>query len=171
MRVIAFLLGLVVIVQIGGFAFLWQHMSETPAPALAIGFEPSTLKGAVQHENEDALRESLRAIVRQELENFGTEMRTAQMTGAAAQPVGSGPVAKTEVAATRITAGSRAAAEASRAVVDRALASGIWTDADNAEILKQAPRLTEAQRVEILDRIFGAINSQQLKTAGSLPSL
>lgn len=171
MRAIAFLLGLVVIVQIGGFAFLWRRMSETPAPTPTIGFEPSTLKGAVQHENEEALSESLRAIVRQELENFRTEIRAAQVPGSVALPPGPVPAAKPETTTTRITAGSRAAADASRAIVDRALASGIWTDSDNAEILKHAARLTEAQRVEILDRIFGAINSQQLKTAGSLPSL
>lgn len=171
MRTIAFLLGLVVVVQIGGFAFLWQRMSERPAAAPAIGFEPSTLKGAVQHENEEALRESLRDIVRQELQTFRTEMRTALATGAAGPSPGAVTVAKVEPSAPKIAAGSRAAADASRVIVDRALASGIWTDADNAEILKQAPRLTEAQRVEILDRIFGAINRKQLKTVGSLPSL
>ncbi len=171
MRAIAFLLGLVVIVQVAGFAFLWQRMSEMPAPPRTIGFEPSTLKGAVRHENEEALRESLRAIVRQELENFRMEARNAQTTGVVALPANPVPVAKTETTAPKVAPGSRAAADASRAIVDRALASGIWTDSDNAEILKYAPRLSEAQRVEILDRIFGAINSQQLKTAGSLPSL
>lgn len=171
MRAIAFLLGLVVIVQIAGFAFLWQRLSEMPASAPTIAFEPSTLKGAVQHENEGALRDSLHAIVQQELENFRTELRTALAANAVVLPASSTPVAKAEPAVTKAAAGSHAAADASRVIVDRALASGIWTDTDNAEILKYAPRLTEAQRVEILDRIFGAINSQQLKTAGSLPSL
>lgn len=172
MRAITVLLGITVIVQVAGFAALWQRMSSLPAPTPTIAFEPDTLKGAVQHENEDALRESLRVVVRQELASLREELRAPREESPPSTAVSPAATAKPEPNADKAAApGSRAAADATRGIVDRALAAGIWTDIDNAEILKYAPRLTEAQRVEILDRIFGAINSQQLKTAGSLPSL
>jgi hypothetical protein len=169
-RPLVVLLGILVVAQIAGFALLWWQMevTRTPPPAPTLSVAPGTLTGAVQLENEDLLRESIRNVVQQELEAFRIDLKQ-EITA------GSGPdralIEAPKPAAPRLPAGNRAAVVTARAVVDRALAAGVWTDADNAEILRQAPRLTEAQRTEILDRIFGAINNQQLKAIGSLPSL
>ncbi len=63
------------------------------------------------------------------------------------------------------------AARRSNEIVDQALASGVWTDADSSALLQVAPRLSERQREGLLNKIFGAINNQELKPVGSLPSL
>lgn len=70
----------------------------------------------------------------------------------------------------RAEANPRVALE-SHAIVDRALAAGVWTDNDNNALLKLSPQMSEAQRVELLEKLFGAINRQQLKAVGALPSL
>jgi hypothetical protein len=169
-RAFAAVLGFLVITQIAGFALLWWQLqvTRTPPPAPTLSVEPGTLTGAVQLEDEDLLRESIRNVVRQELDAFRAELKPEITT--AGSP-GGALLEAPKPAAPRLPAGNRAAVATARTVVDRALAAGVWTDADNAEILRQAPRLTEAQRTELLDRIFGAINQQQLKAIGSLPSL
>lgn len=169
MRLLVFLIGALAVVQVGGFALLWREIeaTRTPPPAPTLSVAPGTLTGAVKLENEDALRASIQNVLRQELESFRADLKT-EFTAAGA---GGHAPAAVQTTGPRVPPGNRAAAGTARAVVDRALAAGVWTDTDNAEILRQAPRLTEAQRTELLDRIFGAINNQQLKAVGSLPSL
>ena len=67
-------------------------------------------------------------------------------------------------------AGPQVVAQAN-AIVDRAVAAGIWTNNDNSSLLRLAPQLSQAQRVQLLEKIFGAINRQQMRPVGALPSL
>ena len=164
------LLIVVMLLQLGGFVFLWMKMSEAPG---AGKFPPMsdqvTTLAAMKPPDEQLIRESIRTILREELQSYVEQQQKLPARPGNARP----STTETEAAP-----GPRPRAPASpqvtqqaMSIVDRALGTGVWTDADNNALLKLAPQLSEAQRVELLEKIFGAMNRQQLKATGSLPSL
>ena len=167
----------IILIQIIGFAFLWMKISAVPTPGTAI-IDPATAIAAMKPPDEQLIRESIRNILKDELQTYVEQLQQQQQQQQQLQKlqtrqekprVASGS-SETIAPRTRAPANPQVAQE-SMAIVDRALASGVWTDTDNNALLKLASQLSEAQRVELLEKIFGAINRQQLKAVGSLPSL
>lgn len=161
----------IILIQIGGFVVLWMkipettpaaptHLAQPPLPVI----DPATAIAAMKPPDEQLLRESIRTILKDELQTYLHQTREEKPRLAAS---GGGATVRPRP---RIEASPQVAQQA-HAIVDRALAAGVWTDTDNNALLKLAPQLSEAQRVELLEKIFGAINRQQLKATGSLPSL
>lgn len=171
------LLVLIAITQPIGFYILWNKI---PAPGTTVAMtaegsprpviEVGSVVGATKFPDEHLLRESVQAVLRQELREYISQLaaahdrveETAKVVAAAVPPAPS-PAARQP--------SNPQAAQRSRAIVDRALASGVWTDQDSTALLAYKSQLSEADRVAILEKIFGAINRQQLKPVGSLPSL
>lgn len=168
----------IIIIQISGFAFLWMKITETTqstahSPPI---IDPATAIAAMKPPDEQLIRESIRTILKDELQTYVEQLQQQQQQLQKLQAhQGKPPLATTGVEAdtsprSRPPA-SPQVAQQTMAIVDRALAAGVWTDADNNALLKLSPQLSEAQRVALLEKIFGAINRQQLKAVGSLPSL
>ncbi len=58
------------------------------------------------------------------------------------------------------------AAWLARTTVDHALAIGTWTRQDVQSLRQTMAHLSEAERTEVLEKVGGAINRQELKTDG-----
>jgi hypothetical protein len=170
----------VIAVQIAGFGLLWTRVGDPgDQPVVASGDPPrpvidvGSVVGATRFPDEELLRESVRAVIKQELDAYLAGREQSQDRAVAAAGASKRPAASPARTAAQRPDRPRdpQAVEASRAIVDRALAAGIWTDADSSALLAYKFQLNEAERVELLEKIFGAINSQRLKPVGSLPSL
>ncbi len=158
----------ILLVQISGFVLLWMRIPAAPPrslPAPAVPqIMPGSARSAVRIPQDQMLQQAIQSVLKQELAPYLSQLAArARMRRAVAGAPGVG-VAPANPA-------SRRAMQQSDSIVDRALASGVWTNADSAALLRVAPDLSESQREKLLDRIFGAINTQQMKPAGSLPSL
>ncbi len=161
----------VILGQIAGFAVLWMKIPEphatvktaVVAPAIP-SVDPNSIAFATKVPQEQILRDTIDSVLKQELAPYLAQATAAHAR--AAQQVQLGVSGRQPASAASVQA-----AQQCNAVVDRALASGVWTDADSGALLRAAPQLSEAQRVALLDKIFGAINQQELKPVGSLPSL
>ncbi len=165
------LLVTIILVQIAGFAVLWMKIPQpvTPVKTAAVtpaipSVDPSSIAFATKIPQEQILRDSIDSVLKQELAPYLAQAAAAH--AGAAQQLQHG-VSDRHPA----SAASARAEQRSNAVVDRALASGVWTDADSGALLRAAPQLSETQREALLEKIFGAINRQELKPVGSLPSL
>ncbi len=172
------LLMVIILIQISGFAFVWMKITES-APGAAQSqpiIDPATAIAAMKPPDEQLIRESIRNILKDELQTYVEQLQQQQQQLQKLQARPEKPrLAGTSVEAaatprSRPPANPQVAQQA-MAIVDRALATGVWSDMDNNALLKLSPQLSEAQRVELLEKIFGAINRQQLKAVGSLPSL
>jgi hypothetical protein len=168
----------IILIQIGGFAFLWWKISDSASVPVASQpiIDPATAIAAMKPPNEQLIRESIRTILKDELQTYVEQLQQQQQQlqklqarQAKSRPAAAG--ADVAVAPRALPQASPQVAQETMAIVDRALAAGVWTDADNNALLKLAPQLSEAQRVALLEKIFGAINTQRLKAVGSLPSL
>lgn len=161
----------VILVQITGFAVLWMKIPQPGGPMVKAAdkvappaVDPSSVKFAAEIPQEEVLRQAVDSVLKQELAPY-----VAQLSGEkSGLPQDAGQAAGYP---RRPSAASIQAAQQSNSVVDQAIASGVWTNDDSAALLRAEPRLSEAQRVELLEKIFGAINRQELKPVGSLPSL
>ncbi len=168
----------IVLIQISGFAFLWRQISETPPSAersLPI-IDPATAIAAMKPPDEQLIRESIRNILKDELQTYVEQLQQQQqqllkLQSRQEKPRSTVTGAEAAIAPRPRPPANPQVAQETMAIVDHALAVGVWTDADNNALLKLSPQLSEAQRVELLEKIFGAINRQQLKAVGSLPSL
>ncbi len=167
------LLVAVILVQITGFAVLWMKIPPpaTAAPKIASSskvivpaVDPNSIMFAAKIPQEEVLRQAVDSVLKQELAPYLAKLAEAKNT------LPQGNFQPTE-GSRRPSAASIQAAQQSNIVVDQAIASGVWTNDDSSALLRNASKLSEAQRVELLEKIFGAINSQQLKPVGSLPSL
>ncbi len=167
----------IILLQISGFTFLWMKISEvapnTAGPQSVI--DPATAIAAMKPPDEQLIRESIRTILKDELQTYVAQLQQEQQSLSKLQArQGKQPrAAATSVddAPPQRPPASPQVAQQTMAIVDRALAVGVWTDADNNALLKLSPQLSEPQRIALLEKIFGAINRQQLKAVGSLPSL
>ena len=163
----------ILLIQISGFVFLWMKIPQ-PAPVASVPatpivpiIDPETTIAAMKPPDEQLLRESIQAILKDEMQTYLRQVREEKprtTTANAATAVAPAVRPRPREANPRI-------ARESHAIVDRALAAGVWTDNDNNALLKLSPYMSEAQRVELLEKLFGAINRQQLKALGALPSL
>ena len=159
----------IILIQISGFLFLWLKIPE-PARAVDLAVAPAPLMdpgsamGAMKLADEQMLRESIREILRQELRALAPPAARGEKARVAQAP------RETAMDAPLPEAGPQVVAQAN-AIVDRAVAAGIWTNNDNSGLLRLAPQLSQAQRVQLLEKIFGAINRQQMRPVGALPSL
>lgn len=166
----------IILIQIIGFAFLWVKISAPPSAAAPPMIDPATAIAAMKPPDEQLIRESIRNILKDELQAYVEQLQQQQQQLQKLQTRQEKPRVAASGGGDTVTPRSRPPAnpevvQETMAIVDRALASGVWTDADNNALLKLTPQLSEAQRVELLEKIFGAINRQQLKAVGSLPSL
>jgi hypothetical protein len=163
-----YLLISIILLQLGGFVFLWmkipapdQIVRHEPPPAI----DPTSTRAAVKLADEQVLRSAIQSVLRQELTAVRQQDQEEKQRLIAAASVG--PVNPRSI----YREAPHAVFQQSNAIVDRALASGVWTDTDNNELLKLSGQLSEPQRVQLLEKIFGAINTQRMKAAGALPSL
>ena len=159
----------IIIIQISGFAFLWMKISEAPSAGPPPIIDPATAIAAMKPPDEQLIRESMRTILREELQAYVEQQQKLPAHPGKARPT-TADAAEAGSPRSRTPVNPQVTRQA-MAIVDRALGTGVWTDADNNALLKLAPQLSEAQRVELLEKIFGAMNRQQLKATGSLPSL
>lgn len=172
------LLMIIIIIQISGFVFLWERISEK-APGTAGGppvIDPATAIAAMKPPDEQLIRESIRNILKDELQTYVAQLQREQQSLSKLQTRQEKQprtviVTSADIAPPQRPPANPEIAQQSMAIVDRALAVGVWTDTDNNALLKLAPQLSEPQRIALLEKIFGAINRQQLKAVGSLPSL
>ncbi len=165
------LLVVIIVLQIAGFTVLWLRIPSRPPGSVASvpGLPPANADSSeftAKLPQDRILREAVASVLRQELAPYLAKLGKASRAGDLP-----GGTASTGALPTPDSAARELAAHRSRAVVDRALASGVWTDADSSALLRVAPMLSERQRESLLNKIFGAINNQQLKPVGSLPSL
>ncbi len=160
----------IILVQIVGFVVLWMRIpSAPPRSAIAVAAMPRIASGSVRFAaripQDQVLRQAITSVLKQQLAPYLAQLAAARRERlqetrsavSAAPPLGS--------------PASMRANRQSNEIVDRALASGVWTDADSSALLQVAPQLSETQREGLLNKIFGAINDQELKPVGSLPSL
>ena len=164
----------ILLIQISGFVFLWMKIPE-PAPVTSVLatpivpiIDPESTIAAMKPPDEQLLRESIQTILKDEIQTYLHQVREEKPRTATANTAAS--IAPAVRPRPRVEASPQVALE-SHAIVDRALAAGVWTDNDNNALLKLSPQMSEAQRVELLEKLFGAINRQQLKAVGALPSL
>jgi len=152
------LLATMIGVQIAGFALLWWKPADErlPIALTAPPIDPASIQVAVKPSDEAALRSAVREVLRQEMRAQGPAPGHASTAASVAEAR---------------PASAPAAIQQSNQIVDRALAAGVWTDADNQALLRVAPQLSQGDRIALVDKLFGAINRQQLKPAGALPSL
>ncbi len=164
----------ILLIQISGFVFLWMKIPEpaqvasVPATPIVPIIDPESTIAAMKPPDEQLLRESIQAILKDEIQTYLRQVGEEKPRSATANAATA--VAPALRPRPRVDANPRVALE-SHALVDRALAAGVWTDNDNNSLLKLSPRMSETQRVELLEKLFGAINRQQLKALGALPSL
>ena len=165
-----FLLTGIIVVQIVGFVALWMRIPDAPSvtrgsvPVIPRA-NPSSAEFSARIPQDRVLRQAIDSVLKQELAPYLAKL-------AAAPPAQLAPIETTEAGLPpRDSAPRMQAARQSREIVDRALASGVWTDADSSALLQVAPMLSERQREALLNKIFGAINNQEMKPVGSLPSL
>jgi hypothetical protein len=166
------LLTSIILIQISGFVLLWMKIPEPalPVPAAnpvivpAVPVDPASAMGAMKLPDEQMLRESIQEVLRQELRTYAAAPARGEKTR--------NSQAGRETALDRPLpeAGPQVMAQAN-AIVDRAVSAGAWTNNDNSALLQLAGQLSQAQRVQILEKIFGAINRQQMRPVGALPSL
>lgn len=165
-----FLLTGIILVQIIGFVVLWMRIpAATPRTAAIVSVVPrvvpDSIKLAARIPQDQVLRQAIASALKQELAPY-----LAQLAGTQRERLKEAQADVTALPPPGSPANMRAARQ-SNEIVDQALASGVWTDADSSALLQVAPRLSESQREGLLNKIFGAINNQELKPVGSLPSL
>lgn len=56
----------------------------------------------------------------------------------------------------------------SNETVERALSAGLWSQQDSRTLRQHMANISDAERIELLEKIYGAVNRQQLKLEGSL---
>jgi len=56
-------------------------------------------------------------------------------------------------------------------IIENALDAGIWSDADNQALMKQAANLSSDSRMALISRLYGAINRQEIEITGIFPAL
>jgi len=161
----------IILVQIVGFAVLWMKIPQPGPPVKVIAgkstfsvVDPDSVAFATKIPDEEVLRQAIDSVLKQELAPYLAQTAAARTGRVQEASRATGGAARSSVASAQASAQSNE-------VVDRALASGVWTNDDSSALLQVAPQLSEAQRVALLEKIFGAINRQQLKPIGSLPSL
>lgn len=111
---------------------------------------------------ERTVREVIQTVLKQELSSY---VRQPMAEKATSTDIDSSRDVKENTAIN-----SQAFAEVS-AVVDRAIALGVWTANDNMIVSSSVTHLTLEQRREVLDKVVRAINGQRLKIKGPFPTL
>jgi hypothetical protein len=66
---------------------------------------------------------------------------------------------------------SEEAVDASNAVIDRALPTGVWTQADIQQVRRQFAQMDDETRGTIITRVLTALNNRQLRLAQPGPPL
>lgn len=56
----------------------------------------------------------------------------------------------------------------SNETVERALSAGLWSTQDSRTLRQHMANMSDAERIELLEKISGAVNRQQLKLEGPL---
>ena len=161
------LLSCVLIVQVIGFVLLWQQnnsgKNEVTANMLS---EVPKLQGNIPNEiavssatraSDDQLLAQIREIIRQEVEAAIQQNQPRQQDS-------------DRTLAADFNDNLEAFAQSST-IIEDALSSGVWKQDNNNAILQHASKLTLAQRVELLDKISGAINQGMLDLEATPPPL
>jgi hypothetical protein len=159
-------------IQIGGFALLWGK--DTPPPEYV--YLPATTNKAatdtapvsapvvvISPPDEKALRKIIQAVLEQELAPYA---RLVATTASASQMlVPANPPGVKENSSENIEALNQITM-----TVSTALARGKWTNADNSAAQAYSYKLTESQKIKILDDVMGAINRQELNITEASPA-
>lgn len=103
---------------------------------------------ARSHLDQEALREAIRGVLRDEL-------RTAQQVQELEAP--------DEEEDDEAAAAQRVAYERGVAVLDSALAAQRWRDEDRRDLRRAMDAMSDAQREQILARLFTALNRRELR--------
>lgn len=156
--------------QIFGFFLLWNKAdqreyvyvsAETGQGPTAEG-QATPVVTTLRFPDEAALRASIQSILKQELQSYR-------------QTVSSETTPKISTAETpqvvENTPANLQALSASTSVVSGALAKKVWTREDSTSLMQHASQLTRAQRDEIMEKIVGAINRQELTPMDIPPGL
>lgn len=98
------------------------------------------------------LKAALREIIREEL--AALPVSTVGRNMPASQP--------DTVLSNREREEQETAAAISAAVVQQATSAGVWTQADTEALLPHVARMSDQQRLALVDQLYGAINRQEM---------
>lgn len=124
--------------------------------AAANGQQPAVV--ALKLPDSDMLRASVSQILKEELGRY-----LAKAGGTLSANVA--PAQREDFA------GDADAFRQAQLVIDQALSRGTWGDQDSAALMQQAGRLNSKQRIELMEKLYGALNRQEIKSTGMVPAL
>lgn len=125
--------------------------------AAATGQQPASVV-ALKLPDSDMLRASIEQILKDELGRYLANVGGATNVSAAPAQREDAP-------------GNADAFRQAQAVVDQAVARGTWGDQDSTALMQQAGHLNSKQRTELMEKLYGALNRQELKSTGMVPAL
>lgn len=164
---------IVVVIQIAGFALLWneiisqqqyiylptQNNQDTKA-----GTPTNQVVAVTKFPTEAVLHDAIQSALKQELGPYVHQLATAPEV--AQKPIPADPPGVKENSPENLQA-----LNAAMGVVQTAISRGAWTSEDNMALFTVTTGLTAAQRYKIMDEIGRAINHQELKIEAPPPAL
>jgi hypothetical protein len=156
---------IVVVIQIVGFALLWNEITSQQQyvylPTLnnqetKAGTPTNQLLAVTKFPTEAVLHDAIQSALKQELGPYLRQLATAPE--AVQKSIPADPPGVKENSPENI----RAFTDISN-ILDSAIARGTWTKADAIASLQHGANLTETQRIQMLSKITQAINNQELK--------
>lgn len=161
-------------IQMLGFYLLWDKISTPQAyvymPAAGssetIAGTPTSPVTVTQFPTESALRETAKAVLKQELDPYLRQLAAAPEASIKhkAAPVDFPHVKENSPE-------NLQAAQQANSIIDLALAKKVWTEQDSLALLRYVFNLTSAQRAQLAQKLYGPINRQELQVTGSIPGL
>lgn len=125
---------------------VYRNEAASGNPALVSETHPAPVATA-------ELKKALREIIREELAALPSPSRIAK-DDSASQPE--------EALSEHNRQEQETAAAISTSIVQQATSAGVWTRADTEALLPQIARLSEEQRVALMEQLYGAINRQEM---------
>jgi hypothetical protein len=164
---------IVVIVQVAGFALLWNEITaqrqDIYLPTLnsqtaTVRDRTNSVAAVTRLPSEVVLHDTIQSTLKQELGPYMRQLAAATETmQKVSMPEPPGVMENSPEntqAFNRITN-----------IVSTALARGKWLNSDNLAALPYASGLTESQKTKILEKVMGAINRQELDINEAAPAL
>jgi hypothetical protein len=163
---------IVTAIQIVGLTLLWNKIAEQQGYVyMPTASGQETTAGApippitvTKFPTESVLRETAQTVLKQELDPYVRQLAAAPEATQKVAPVDPPNVKENSTENLR-------ALQQANGIVDLALANRVWTGQDNMALLRHVVKLTSAQRSQLMQKLYGAINRQELRVTGDIPAL
>ena len=139
----------------------WQHNRRARECYHAIRECTKPVIAAINLPDTDKFREAVQTVLKQELQAYLQKMLDRPDRGSK-EP--------SEHAAENSAENLQAVQQANE-IIDVALAKKAWTEQDNLKLLRYSFKLTSAQRAQLAQKVYGAINRRELRLTGNVPAL